>query len=605
MICKYCGSILREGAVTCDQCGEAVSVRASGGSGRRQGRPEQAADERGTRSRYRERSAAEGSSREDVGRMDTARGASAMPVEGQKPTRASHRSKKSGTKKVMVNWALVATIAAALLILSLAGGYVFLKITDQGQLILARMGREANATAMWAYGEELLDQGYIERAIAQFKAAREKEPQREDMYQKLQLLADAYEAGGHIAEAEQTYRDMCQLDEKNVSAYYSIARILEDQNRRMELANFLKTAYEKTGDTAFRRQREDLLPSTPTSDTEAGSLMLSRDVTLLSKEDYDIYYILGEEGELPEDGTLFTEPIHLDEGVHVLRAVAVSNDLVSDEMNLKYIINLPVPSAPYPNLAPGTYERKQWVSLKYLVSDEEKMAMDPKRLDITIYYTIDGQTPSSNSPIYDGTPIELPGGRVTLKAVAVNGYGKVSNVLERKFKINNVSKKTFFSDKDAFSDFALLKTTRDEFVRQYGTPDSEQEIQDDSVRGNCIELTYGWGRARFNMTAAGYTLYDVDTGSNSMVGPRKTRIGMREQDVTDLFQDIGQPHDQNGDRSLYWDDATRSTGKVYRLDDIHDRILYTYPHPDEGIVSLYYELENGRVTRMGMKYTIK
>ena len=590
MICKYCGSTLRDDAVTCEQCGEAVTYRSSG---RRQGRQDSSGID--PENRYGKESRASGGlRREDEVKPQSRRG---------DPHRSAQASRSA--RRVMVNWALVWAALAVLFVLALAGGYIFLRITDQGQLIMARMGREANATALWAYGGELMDQGYIERAIVQFRAAREKEPVREDMYEKLQLLADAYEAGGYVSEAEQVYRDMCALDEENVSAYRAIVRILEDQNRRMELAAFYQTAYEKTGDTSFRRQREELLPSTPTSDTEAGSLMLSRDVTLLSAEDYEIYYILGEEGELPEDGTLFTEPIHLDEGVHVLRAVAVSNDLVSDEMSLKYIINLPVPSAPYPNLAPDTYERKQWVSLKYLVSDEEKAAKDPKRLDITMYYTIDGQTPSSNSPIYDGTPIELPGGRVTLKAVAVNGYGKVSNVLERKFKINGVPKKNFFGDRDAFSDFALLKTTRDEFVKKYGTPESEANIEDDSVRGSCIELTYGWGTARFNMTADGYPLYFIDTGSTSMVGPQKTRIGMKEKDVTDLFQDVGQPHDQNGDRSLYWDEATRATGKLYRLDDTHDRILYTYLHPDEGTVSLYYELENGRVTRMGMKYAIR
>ena len=53
--------------------------------------------------------------------------------------------------------------------------------------------------------------------------------------------------------------------------------------------------------------------------------------------------------------------------------------------------------------------------------------------DITIYYTIDGST-GCGLCVYRRIP-STPGGRVTLKAVAVNGYGKASNALEILYKI--------------------------------------------------------------------------------------------------------------------------------------------------------------------------
>ena len=57
-------------------------------------------------------------------------------------------------------------------------------------------------------------------------------------------------------------------------------------------------------------------------------------------------------------------------------------------------------------------------------------------MDITIYYTIDGSIPDEDSPVWDGeTAIQLPGGYVTLRATAVNGYGKASNTLEVLYKI--------------------------------------------------------------------------------------------------------------------------------------------------------------------------
>lgn len=618
MICKQCGSILKDGTAVCDQCGADIgpAPRQEGSiDSRRQGRPDTPRAERGSGYTLGEReplmpdgviSGRRRPRSEGAGRPSSRRGMPAPPTTGVSVQKSTGRGKPHTVRKMMVNWALVWTIVIALVLLSVAGGYVFLKATDAGQLILARMGRDANAQALWAYGEELLDQGYIERSIQKFQQAYEMEPQREDMYDRLQLLADAYEAGGYTREAEKIYTIMySEVDETNLQAYRAVIRLMQDQNRRMELAAFLQLAYEKTGDVSFMRQRTELLPTPPSTDTEAGSRMLEQDVTLISAEDYDMYYLLDDEqGILPEDGILYTTPIHLVEGAHTLRAVAVSNDLVSDEMNIKYTINLPVPSAPYPSLAPGTYEQRQRVRLKYLESDEEKASNDPLEKDVTFYYTIDGLTPSSNSPIYDPeVGILLPGGRVTLKAVTVNGYGKVSNVLERSYKIKNVPFKNFFGEDDHFSGFVIMETTREEFIRKFGNPDSEQEITETAVRGTCVELTYSWGMARFVMVTDGYMLYAVNSGDNSLTGPRKTRIGMKEKDVTDLYKDMGQASDQNGDRSLYWDQYGY-VGKKFHLDDVNDRIDYTYLREDGGKVTLSYYLENGRVTRMGLQYVV-
>lgn len=602
MVCKQCGHLLRDGVWVCDNCGavNSVSPQAAGVQGRRQGK-------------Y----APQAQKEEEMPKYDPAARPMVPPAAQEKtPIDEKHTHK---VKKVMINWVAVAIALVALLFVALIGGYVFLQVTDAGQLIMARMGKEANATALWAYGQELLDQGYIDRAIETFNKAYEQEPDREDIYGHLQQLADAYEAGGYTGKAEETYRLMTTVDKKKTSAYRSIVRIMEDQDRKMELSTFLTLAYENTGDSSFRRQREDMLPSTPTTDLEAGTRMYERDVAILSAEDYDIYYILGEEGILPEDGSLYTQPIHLAEGVHVLRAVAVSNDLVSDEMMLKYNITLPVPSAPYPSLAPGTYEQRQRVRLKYLKSEDEELQLDylkndpvaradaeQKQNDIVMYYTLDGQTPTSNSPIYEGDGILMPGGYVILKAVTVNGYGKVSNVLERKYKINNVAFKKFFNNTDEMADVTIMKTTRDQFIKKFGQPNEETETEDATVRGVTLKMTYNWGEAKFVMISSGYVLYSLDTGNSAMVGPRKTRIGQTEAEITAQFRDMGQPHDQNGDRSLYWNDQNNGNdkGKLFHLDDTHDRIDYSYVREDGGTVTMSYYLENGVVKRMSIRYRL-
>lgn len=602
MVCKKCGQLLKDGAMVCEYCGTEISYyrNNAGLQGRRQGKQ-----------------APQPQQKQNLPQYDPdARKIPEMPQEEEKQAQPVHTYK---VRKVMINWVAVAIAIAALFLVALVAGFVFLKVTDPGQLILARMGKEANATAMWAYGQELLDQGYIDRSIEAFNKAYEQEPDREDIYAHLQQLADAYEAGGYIGKAEETYRLMTTVNKEKTSAWRSVVRIMQDQDRKMELAAYLTEAYENTKDSSFRRQREALLPSTPTTDLEAGTRMYARDVAILSKEDYDIYYILGEEGILPEDGTLYESPIHLPEGVHVLRAVAVSNDLISDEMMLKYNITLPVPSAPYPSLAPGTYEQRQRVRLKYLKTEDEEMQLDylkndpearaeaeQKQNDITMYYTLDGQTPTSNSPIYEGDGILMPGGYVILKAVSVNGYGKVSNILERKYKINNVPFKKFFNNTDEMADVTIMKTTRDQFIKKFGQPNEEVETEDATVRGVTLKMTYNWGEAKFVMISTGYVLYSLDTGNSAMVGPRKTKIGQKEEEVTAMFRDMGQEHDQNGDRSLYWNDQNNGNdkGKLFHLDDTHDRIDYSYVREDGGTVTMSYYLENGVVQRMSIRYRL-
>ncbi|MBR3107853.1 MAG: chitobiase/beta-hexosaminidase C-terminal domain-containing protein [Clostridia bacterium] len=625
MICDHCGNFIPDGSAVCPQCGKALvsRPRETGAAARRQGRPDRPSGVR-LGSYMPDVDNPPSAASEPFARPHRMGSEGMRPVSmntgmqprqiGSRDSGRDQRFSRRPNRRRMINWALLWTILLAVLVVAAIGTFGFLKFTDAGQLIMARMGRDANATAMWKYGQELLDQGYLDRSVAALEKAYELDPDREDIYDRLFQLADTYEAAGRLNDAESVYVKLyTDIAPDDPEVYRQVMRLMESQERRMELAALLKLAYEKTNDSYFKRERDRLLPATPTASKEAGPIKYEQDIHLLSDDTYDIYYILGDEGELPEDGTLYvdTQPIHLGEGAHVLRAVAVSSDLISDEMRISYSISLPRPAAPYASLAPGVYEKRQRIWLK-LIKTEDQELLEQKRLrtdqeeeilrklnDITIYYTLDSQTPTSNSPIYTGEPFLLPLGPSMVKAIAVNGFGKASNVMERTYNIKKPFK-LYFSDSDNFNDFVIMVTEKDAFIRKFGTPATETEIEDENMEGSCLLMKYSWGEARFFMTDKGYVIYAFESNSPNIVGPEKTKMGMSETDVTSLFRDMGMEHNQDGSRSLYYDKQNRKYAMMYHLSATNDRIDYSYVRQDNLVVTLSYHLQDHRVVKMSI-----
>ncbi len=471
-----------------------------------------------------------------------------------------------------VNWMKISFLAAAAVILIVAGGWFFLKRTEAGQRVMARMGLEANATALWVVGEEQLNDGDVSAAIRSFERAKalDEEEGHPDP-DGLLLLGNAYEADGRTADAAALYEQIYTETPSRPEAYVNHIRILQasgDGKDLVKAAELMKLAWEKTGDETFRTQRGDLLPAPPKVDLTGGYYESKKYIEVYSYQGFDVYYTFNETAKLPGEGKKYTSRVFLDEGTHNLRAVAVNGDLVSDELKASYKIVMPSPRMPRATLAPGAYKSRQKVRLKPGLDNMDEDG-------IVIYYTVDGSLPDADSPKFDDDPILLPtGDHVTLRAVAVNRYGKLSKTMEIKYKIAaSPYPLTAYTPADSLSGLVLNETTLTEFQDTYGEGTLSETLMLDDFSTECRKYTYSWGYAIMNKPKSEWVLVELRFEATDVFqAPRGTGVGDSAAFVLSKFRDMGQVASESGNRGLYSNDD--GTGKIYKQEDGTEIIRY-------------------------------
>ena len=144
------------------------------------------------------------------------------------------------------------------------------------------------------------------------------------------------------------------------------------------------------------------------------------DVQQLSLESkHTIYYTTN--GANPTlNSTKYTDPIQLDEGETVVKAIAVNkNGVPSLTAVEEYVIQLPIEDAPAVSPSTGQYDKAVKIEIKV-----------PE--GYTAYYTMDGTTPTTASTKYHG-PIDMPEYNTLFKAILVNAAGRSSGVTTRNY----------------------------------------------------------------------------------------------------------------------------------------------------------------------------
>ena len=507
-----------------------------------------------------------------------------------------------GKRLKMVNWMKIAIAGVVLLAMIIGGSWLFLKKTEGGQKVMARLGREATSAALWSVGEDLMDNGDIDGAIESFeKAMLQDELEKHVDVDGMLMLGSAYEAAGRTEDAAKLYEYIYEGTPSRPEAYINRIRILLNDGKLAAAGDLMKKAYDNTGESTFQTQRRDLLPEVPVVDPVGGFKENKVMLTLYSTQGYDVYYTFEDEenAKLPQDGILFTEKKLLDEGTWNLRAVAVNGELVSDEIKGTYKIIMPSPQMPQVGLAPGAYKTRKKVSLRPGKDNE-------KDDDIRIYYTVDGSTPNEDSPEYTGEPVLLPTGhKVTIKAIAVNQYGKESQVQEVSYKIEvKPYPLTAWDIEEKVSGLDLNKTTMQAFQAEYGQG-QEVEIETPKNSGFTTALRkfeYPWGYAVMNLNKKTWVLVELRFNDKSTFkAPRDTGVGDPKDYVIGKFRDMGQVASASGNRGLYHLDNL-SDGKYLAKEN---SIRYRIRVDGTWHQLKYYLNDNGTVKEIEYRYIPK
>lgn len=257
------------------------------------------------------------------------------------------------------------------------------------------------------------EEGY-ETAIKYAQRAIEIAPNSSDAKM---LLSSAYLKLGRQAEAVNMLEEIVETDNSYIEAYKSLIGIYEEQKKYEDINRILKACT----DLSVVEQFQEYVVQTPEFSEEEGEYDEVISLKLLAGSNCTIYYTL--DGSVPtEDSEMYSVPIRLEKGEHVVSALCVNQyNLASDIVQKKYTIDISVPDEPEISVDSGEYSSPRMISSD-LIEDYE------------MFYTTDGSTPTRDSIPYL-VPIPMPLGRSVFQFIMYDENGVASEIAKRQYNL--------------------------------------------------------------------------------------------------------------------------------------------------------------------------
>lgn len=258
-------------------------------------------------------------------------------------------------------------------------------------------------------GYRSLQSGEYSAAEKSFNRAIGKDKKKADAYTG---LAKVYIEQDDLDSAENVYLTAIDSQPQNGDLYEAAIRFYVDTEQLDKISGLLEGC-----DDSVLSKVKSYVSDMPAFSLEEGSYTEVQQVSL--EADGDIYYTT--DGKEPTTAsTLYTEPILVNEGTTIIKAISVNKKGVpSLTASRTYTVEIPIADAPAVTPSTGQYSTPTQITINV-----------PE--GYTAYYTLDGTTPSAASTQYTG-PIDMPEGQTIFSAVLISKSGKMTQITKRNY----------------------------------------------------------------------------------------------------------------------------------------------------------------------------
>lgn len=229
------------------------------------------------------------------------------------------------------------------------------------------------------------------------------------------LLADYYLAAGNSENATIVLLEMIQSNTANEEVYRKLITIYEQRQDYDAISSLLESCSITSVTETYGKYAA--LP--PEFSHPEGSYSEVVALKLSTHTAGTIYYTL--DGSVPTTSSeKYTAPFMLESGDYTVSAFFVNEYQIQSEVITKeYHISVSVPLAPEVNLYTGSYTEPMMIEVKV-----------PE--DCSVYYTMDGTTPTMDSILY-AVPIAMPMGKSVFQFVTYSAEGVAGEITTRTF----------------------------------------------------------------------------------------------------------------------------------------------------------------------------
>ncbi|MBQ7358660.1 MAG: chitobiase/beta-hexosaminidase C-terminal domain-containing protein [Lachnospiraceae bacterium] len=369
MICPKCGEAIEDGAVYCEHCGEEIHIV-----------PDFDID------------------------IDFAAQVLAREMIESEQRIAQEQAERIAFRKRKIKFALFGAVALGILLLGSLLGYSIYTKSYSYQI------KQANVA--------IQNEDYKEAAVYLEKAYAFDETDMDLLLDLAESYLRSEQIERFVASLEKVILESKATEAQQVKAYTKLISYYDSKKEYEAIVKLLDGCSISQISIEYQRYIA-LAPEFSYPEGEYESMV---PLKLSSNTTGKIYYTV--DGSIPkeQEDMLYTAPLFLEAGEHVVSAIFVNEyGIVSDVVSKEYIVELAVPGAPEVYVSSGTYNSPTMIEI---------LEFD----DITVYYTVDGTFPSNQSTLYKG-PIPMPLGNSVFRFVGYNEDGVAGEVTEREYSL--------------------------------------------------------------------------------------------------------------------------------------------------------------------------